>query len=175
VPKVFSALIHVGNRTHAWMNISYNVTNITGGGISYRHTAFFEWTLKQSLFVHFDDKSYLDYPVQITKYIWNFGDGSGGTGANPIHQYSMPGTYNVTMVVFFTDGNVFEYSTQVEVVDNAITWWQYAMIGLLVFIGILFIGWWAIRAQSKKLARAMFLLLCIFIGITVITLQMFVI
>jgi PKD domain/G8 domain len=41
-------------------------------------------------------------------YAWNFGDGSTGTGADPTHEYTTAGTYNVTVTV--TDKNGFTAS-----------------------------------------------------------------
>jgi PKD repeat protein len=35
----------------------------------------------------------------ITNYIWDFGDGTGGTGASPSHTYQVPGCKNVTLIV----------------------------------------------------------------------------
>ncbi|MBS3168483.1 PKD domain-containing protein, partial [Candidatus Woesearchaeota archaeon] len=32
-------------------------------------------------------------------FTWDFGDGSASGGANPIHTYTLPGTYTVTVVV----------------------------------------------------------------------------
>lgn len=32
-------------------------------------------------------------------YVWNFGDGYGNTGTNPVHTYDSVGTYSVTLIV----------------------------------------------------------------------------
>ncbi len=37
-------------------------------------------------------------------YAWNFGDGSTGTGPNPSHTYTAPGTYTVMLAVTNTSG-----------------------------------------------------------------------
>jgi PKD repeat protein len=37
-------------------------------------------------------------------YTWSFGDGSAGTGANPLHFYSNPGTYTVCLTVVEASG-----------------------------------------------------------------------
>ncbi len=39
----------------------------------------------------------------ITNYVWDFGDGVGGSGNNPSHTYITPGCKSVTLVI--TDGN----------------------------------------------------------------------
>ncbi|GAB4516129.1 MAG: hypothetical protein OHK0046_20860 [Anaerolineae bacterium] len=36
---------------------------------------------------------------QITSYAWNFGDGSTGSGQNPVHSYAAPGIYTITLTV----------------------------------------------------------------------------
>ena len=46
-------------------------------------------------------------------YYWDFGDGANGTGKNPIHIYSTPGQYNVT--IFMTDSNGMMYSKSIIV------------------------------------------------------------
>ena len=54
--------------------------------------------------------SCLNTPIQFTdqsttpggiifSWIWDFGDGSGSTQQNPTHQYSTPGTYDVSLVI----------------------------------------------------------------------------
>jgi PKD repeat protein len=40
-----------------------------------------------------------DAGVTFASYLWNFGDGSTGSGANVNHAYSRPGTYTVTFAV----------------------------------------------------------------------------
>jgi gliding motility-associated-like protein len=36
---------------------------------------------------------------QPTVYIWNFGDGNTSSQASPIHTYTQPGTYNITLTI----------------------------------------------------------------------------
>ncbi len=35
----------------------------------------------------------------ITGYVWSFGDSTNSTAANPVHNFSQPGTYNVMLIV----------------------------------------------------------------------------
>ncbi len=42
-------------------------------------------------------------------YFWDFGDGFQGTGINPCHTYSLPGTYTVTLIAI---GNTFNSGGQ---------------------------------------------------------------
>ncbi|MCB0478518.1 MAG: PKD domain-containing protein [Crocinitomicaceae bacterium] len=46
---------------------------------------------------------YLDSTVQlngvVNSWMWDFGDGFTSTEENPLHQYSAPGNYNVTLIV----------------------------------------------------------------------------
>jgi PKD repeat protein len=155
-------------------NYSVLIQQYIGGPTKYKYVTFFEWKLGQELTVDFTDRSTLEYPVQAVSWLWNFGDGTGATIYNTQHQYRMPGNYVVNYTVTFNNGDVYSYSTTIEVVDTAIGWWLYCAIGLLVFIGILGVGAWAIRKQSKKLAAAMMFILCAFIAISLIALQMFV-
>jgi hypothetical protein len=43
----------------------------------------------------------------VTNYLWEFGDGSTGTGAAPTHSYATAGTYKVTVVEFSGIGSAF--------------------------------------------------------------------
>ena len=40
----------------------------------------------------------------ITSYVWDFGDGTSGTGANPIHVYNTTGCKSVTLIVTNSNG-----------------------------------------------------------------------
>ena len=44
------------------------------------------------------------YPA-ITSYTWDFGDGTTSTEQNPLHVYSSPGLYIVTLTIENTDGD----------------------------------------------------------------------
>ncbi len=52
-------------------------------------------------------------------YTWNFGDGTTGTGANPTHVYSQPGTYTVSLTVRNNAGS--DTATLTQVVNPAMT------------------------------------------------------
>ena len=56
----------------------------------------FSATQISSLTIQFTDTSTGANPVQ---WIWNFGDGKTSTVQNPVHSYSSPGTYTVTLYV----------------------------------------------------------------------------
>ncbi len=40
-------------------------------------------------------------------YLWEFGDGTTGSGAKPTHAYATAGTYTVTLVMFSGMGSAF--------------------------------------------------------------------
>ncbi len=40
----------------------------------------------------------------ITNYSWNFGDGGTSTAQNPVHSYTAPGLYTITLIVRTTNG-----------------------------------------------------------------------
>jgi hypothetical protein len=43
----------------------------------------------------------------VINYLWEFGDGSTGSGPTPMHTYERPGTYTVTAVLFSGVGSAF--------------------------------------------------------------------
>jgi hypothetical protein len=43
----------------------------------------------------------------VLNYLWEFGDGTTGSGAAPTHTYAKPGTYTVTAVLFSGVGSAF--------------------------------------------------------------------
>lgn len=52
----------------------------------------------------FSSAGSFDSDGTIVGYTWNFGDGETSNAANPVHQYSEPGTYTVTLTVTDDDG-----------------------------------------------------------------------
>jgi PKD repeat protein len=43
----------------------------------------------------------------VITYLWEFGDGTTGSGPSPAHVYSRPGRYTVTLVMFSGVGSAF--------------------------------------------------------------------
>jgi len=54
--------------------------------------------------VTFDRSGSYDPDGNSLTYAWDFGDGSTGTGVNPVHTYTADGTYDVTLIV--NDGTI---------------------------------------------------------------------
>ncbi|MDR2855640.1 MAG: PKD domain-containing protein, partial [Methanomicrobiales archaeon] len=52
--------------------------------------------------ISFNDKT--DPVLEPTSWLWNFGDGSTSFKQNPVHTYSEPGMYTVTMEVKNKEG-----------------------------------------------------------------------
>ncbi len=59
---------------------------------------------KEPLTVQFDTSASVDPDGTIESFDWDFGDGETGTGANPSHEYVLPGTYTATLTVTDDDG-----------------------------------------------------------------------
>jgi gliding motility-associated-like protein len=66
-------------------------------------------------------RSFRDASIDATSRLWNFGDGTTSTAANPVHTYAAPGNYLVSLAV--TNGTCTDTSLsniQVILVDPAI-------------------------------------------------------
>jgi serine protease len=68
--------------------------------------------------VRFDGSASYDSGGQILLYFWDFGDGTYGVGANPIHQYQDRGEYTATLTVRDNFGAVATQSTTVNIRPN---------------------------------------------------------
>jgi PKD repeat protein len=54
-------------------------------------------------------------------YLWEFGDGSTGSGAGPTHRYARAGTYTVTLVLDSGEGSAFPGAGAGPIVTHTIT------------------------------------------------------
>ncbi len=57
----------------------------------------------------------------VATYLWEFGDGSTGSGAKPTHTYAKPGTYKVIAVLFSGVGSAFPGEGAAPVVTRVIS------------------------------------------------------
>lgn len=62
--------------------------------------ACFTYSVQRNFNVQF-----LNCSESASRYEWEFGDGSMGTGINPTHQYANAGNYTVTLKAYFGDNN----------------------------------------------------------------------
>jgi len=69
------------------------------------------------LLVHFIDSSTAATPLT---YLWDFGDGSGSSEANPIHSYNNSGTYDISLTISTQSGCI---ASETLVMEDAI--WVY--------------------------------------------------
>lgn len=60
---------------------------------------------------------------EITSWSWDFGDGSYGSGMNPVHTYTTPGTYTVKLTVRQGQANV-NYQTSTYFSYGSESTWQ---------------------------------------------------
>jgi len=58
------------------------------------------------LLVRFDSSTTNDNGSAITGWLWDFGDGTTSTAANPVHLYSKSGTFDVTLTVTNANGSI---------------------------------------------------------------------
>ena len=57
----------------------------------------------------------------VINYMWEFGDGSTGSGATPTHRYAKTGTFTATLVMFSGTGSAFPGQGAGPIVTHSIT------------------------------------------------------
>jgi probable HAF family extracellular repeat protein len=68
---------------------------------------------KAALVVSLDSSASADSDGTIAAYFWDFMDGSFSTEANPVHEFTVPGTYPVTLTV--TDDQGMQASSSINI------------------------------------------------------------
>lgn len=121
------------NPTHAYDNAgnytitltgtsSYNCTNSASQNITINGTPIAEFTAinvchgETTVFTNTSKPS----GSIIQNFHWNFGDGTESAEINPTHDYLFPGTYNVTLTVYSTEGCLSAYTIPVNVWTNPV-------------------------------------------------------
>ncbi|MBK7968083.1 MAG: PKD domain-containing protein [Bacteroidetes bacterium] len=63
----------------------------------------------------------------ITQYIWNFGDGSSGSGlVNPVHTFDSAGVYNITLIAVSDNGCIDSTTQQITVFPLPVSNFSYS-------------------------------------------------
>lgn len=94
--------------------------------------------------------------VGIANYEWEFGDGETAAGANltePAHSYDEPGTYEVTLTVTDTSGNVASNETTVVVEqssDSSLVDTQWLLLLLLLALLLVLAYYYMRRRQEEQ-------------------------
>lgn len=74
--------------------------------------------------VSFTDKS-VEGSSGIVGYQWSFGDGAESTEKNPVHRYTGPGSYTVTLTITTSSGTLVKTATDLITVSiNDVTVWN---------------------------------------------------
>ena len=68
--------------------------------------------------IAFSDESQVDSGQTITDYNWDFGDGTISSNQNPIHSYSKPGYYKVTLTIENNYGHTSSISKIIRIRSN---------------------------------------------------------
>ena len=97
------------------------ITRIETGDNVYpvAHIATDNTTGVTPLQVKFDASGSSDSDGQITRYDWNFGDGTTGEGAQVTHYFEVSGSYEVTLTVYDNNGG-FARTTQTIVAQTSV-------------------------------------------------------
>jgi PKD repeat protein len=75
--------------------------------------------------ISFDASGSSDPDGQISRYLWNFGDGASSALAQEQHAYARPGVYNVILTV--TDNGEMDASTIISVTVDALPDWGWGI------------------------------------------------
>jgi len=100
VTGAFTVVVEAVDTTGAGLGVSDSLTLNASDAVNQAPVASFT-SSTDNLTVNFDGtgSSDPDSAPQALSYVWDFGDGSSGTGAAPSHTYAAAGNYTVTLTV----------------------------------------------------------------------------
>jgi PKD repeat protein len=110
-------------------------------------------TVAENVAIHFDASGSYDPDGTIVSYVWDFGDGTTGTGVTTEHTYIEAGTYTVTLTVTDNDGASSSVTAEKTVeTQEAVPLAVLSVIGLGVaaLTATLLYGLFVRRRKKKK-------------------------
>ncbi|MCL4416058.1 MAG: PKD domain-containing protein, partial [Actinobacteria bacterium] len=98
--------------------------------------------------ITFDGSASSDLDGTVAEYIWNFGDGSTGTGAKPTHAYGTPGNYIVKLIVKDDKGLASSESTASVTVNQVVVQQQYPLNTSIITNGTSVVGYYEVTVDQ---------------------------
>lgn len=129
-PGIYTVTLTVISATYCDTSVSRTIEVIESPQVSFGYH-----NVCQGTDVPFIDQSITPIGTTITSYEWNFGDGNTDTIANPVHNYLLPGIYNVLLTVTSSQGCIDSISQTVNIYEVPVASFGYSApcTGLPVF------------------------------------------
>jgi parallel beta-helix repeat protein len=142
----------VGDTDLPWQEVDYHpLMNICDRASPQAHAGADQTVLQNSV-VGFDAKESFD-DVSIEQYLWDFGDGTIGSGPAVIHTYNQTGGFTVTLTVIDLAGKTATDSLGITVVEPPFypSWWiPYVGFGAGAIIVAVLIGFWRYKSSRTR-------------------------
>ncbi len=106
----------VSNYSNEFTQWTQDLANGTGGNVAPTARVNGPYSGAVNAAISFSSAGSVDSDGTIRSYAWNFGDGTTSSSANPTHQYSAEGTYQVTLTVT-DDGGLSDSATTTATVS----------------------------------------------------------
>ena len=99
--------------------------------------------------INFYDKSTF-YNISAIKWRWDFGDGNISYEQNPIHVYTKPGEYYVTLTIEDKNGNADSCTIRIKIENPPPNWVLIFSVTILIFTLVIGSAFAIIKAKERK-------------------------